>query len=89
MENLVMWGSLPPKKRGKGRPLGARRHAQIEILKANPGKWALLDVYDKQGTASGTAATLGKRHGLEVATRKNDDGQYGLWARWNNDNKEN
>ena len=84
-----MWGELPPSKRGAGRHLSARRHAQIQILKANPGKWAMLDAYDKQGTPSGYARDLKKHHGLEAATRKNDEGKYELWARWNPENKEN
>ena len=87
-ENIVTWGELPTRKRSTGRPLGARRHMQLEVLKSRPGRWALLDTYEKQGNATSGGATL-KKHGFEVATRKNDEGQYGLWARWTGENKEN
>lgn len=87
-ENIVTWGELPPNKRGTGGALKARRRMQMEALKSNPGKWGLLDIYEKQGNASPGAGAL-KRNGFEAATRKNDDGQYGLWARWTGENEEN
>lgn len=86
-ENIVTWGELPPNKRGIGGALKVRRRMQREALKSNPGKWGLLDIYEKQGSAASAAATL-KRNGFEAATRENDGGQYGLWARWTGENKE-
>ena len=70
--DAVEWEEPPPTKGPRSR-VGFRA-----ALEANPGKWAVYDRAAKTRSGS-TSFLLGK--GLEVTTRKNDDGTYTIYAR--------
>jgi len=73
----IVWEDPPPKRRS-GHPPG-RRAEFAAALKERPGRWAKYG--DEKSV--GALGPLTARYGLEVTTRKNDDGTVAVYARWN------
>ena len=71
----------PPAPR-QGRPgMGVLQRFLIELETAHPGEWAVLDRSRKH---IGYIYNLTKRYSnLEVQTRLNDDGTYGVGVKMN------
>jgi hypothetical protein len=73
-------GDLPAAKRGTGR--GSKWDADIEVLQANPDRWALMLETESRSKASGVYRTLTKRYeGLQCATRSTEVG-FAVYAKF-------
>ncbi len=74
------WKEPPPRTR-QGSP--GIWNGIVSELRANPGQWALVRTYAHPSSASSTATQLKIRFPrLEVTSRKRDDGQADMYARW-------
>lgn len=77
----VRWQE-PPESRGRPRIFDIDP-AEMDLLKANPGRWALV----AENTHSGMASTFRERYpDLEISARTGDEdclpGKVHLYARW-------
>lgn len=70
----LKWETPPAGRRAGG---AARIDAEVEALKARPGKWAKL----RDGAASGNYITYKKR-GLMTRVKSVGDNHYDIWACW-------
>ena len=78
MEGFV--DSVPAAKRGSGR--GSKWDPDVEVLRQNPHRWALMLETESRSKASGVYRTLTKRYpDLECATRSTESGGFAVYAK--------
>ena len=73
----IIW-QTPPVRTGRGRAPGAAA-AFVAALKERPGEWAIYPNSDN----SAMATTLKRRYGVETTVRKQPDGKFNIYVRWN------
>lgn len=67
------WGNPPAAKRGR---TSTKWSKVADELKKNPNSWAKIGSVKFASQAS----VIGKTHGLKIVTRKNDSGQFDIYA---------
>lgn len=85
----IRFEELPPSHVGKGGHGQNKHAANARQLRARPGAWAVIGVYDKAGTAgsiayavkNGTMGPYRPAGTFEAASRK-VDGEYRCYARY-------
>lgn len=70
----ITWEEPP----AKSRPAPERMARLIARLKERPGEWAKLGSDYKTANAGSPY----KRHGIEIVTRRQPDGNFAIYARW-------
>ena len=72
----LVWCEPPPARAGKRED--AEFFAKMSMLKANPGRWALVGNY----AGTGSAVVIWKRRGFEAVARVTGLKRCDVYARW-------